>query len=909
MENKAIPNKDLTAECNNANTDSINVVTTDLKGTPSHGNRDVTTEDMPSSETNSNTACSADKSSSHNCEKNSKIVTSDHNCSSNVTDTSKMSSLKSGTASIRKESPSPIDEEVLTEKKEPKHEIEKSVFHPSLKSHQQLFADHKACIYCGKMFDKDLDLENHVRGHVEQCNGDKDQKANTDIAETPMKDSDGEGEAEKMDTVNDLNEHSKICSDTEKDKKSNQIKSPLTCQYCEKTFMKVSLLNKHIAIHTRPYSCQACGKSFGRRSHLNRHVRGHADHICSICNLMCDSAKSLKSHQDSHFQEEDSMMEQDVQPSLEDYDITVKLRAEEETLTPYDNIQAEPHNVGDAKKVKEETAFSDSNQPTPDAKQIDPRKAVKFANLDRKIKMLHKFKTEQSKAIPDMTDTNDSPALGEINEITVNDTEMDSVGEEASQVINPEMFSSGSGNSQNVLQAVGLQYNKEMFQGVGQVIKCEHCGKVFLEKHEYRIHLRCHTGERPFRCGTCGKAYKQSSHLYCHMKIHYGDKDYICSICNKSFSKCMALKNHMFFHGAYIESGIVAANETQATREIDSEIEGKLSASIQLSDQEDTFTANDGENETAEPLVDIAVQSEQDDIEKYGGSTDDEDELSEMKVPDMDHSITESPTSVQSRSLSLVEVKFEKKTRKKSKKLKHSNIPAGKLLANQCEVCGKVMSSKSSLRKHVYLHSGKKPYKCGVCNKSYPHSWYLTSHMKFHTDSWAHFCKLCDMHFMYKSTLKRHLCRKHKLDGDECSELLSVSEVRPKNKNIRGDKSEKEENKQPICNTLQENLTNTEIGSKKYVCRFCKLLFPNHLLLQFHLRTHAKPRRFRCMRCSLTCKDYGKLRRHSFLWHKRHESGWKCYFCRENFSQFWRWKQHMKWQHPERMPGGEYIYK
>ncbi|KAL5014983.1 hypothetical protein ScPMuIL_009253 [Solemya velum] len=451
---------------------------------------------------------------------------------------------------------------------------------------------------------------------------------------------------------------------------------------------------------------------------------------------------------------------------------------------------------------------------------------------------------------------------------------------------------------------------KETFQGVGSVIRCEQCGKVFLEMHEYRIHLRSHTGERPFRCGTCGKAFKQSSHLYGHMKIHFGDKDYICSICNKSFSKCSALKKHMFVHGEYIESG---ANLEQAAGEIDSEKNKRPpSPSINLSIQGDHCSTNSDESKKGEQLADIDEHSKEDDVEKYGGSTDDEGDISAAKLPHVDHGSTEnvvpqeSLVPVQSRSLSLVEVKFEKKESKKSKKTKVSNSLslAGHLLANECEVCGKIMSSKSSLRKHLYLHSGKKPYKCGVCNKSYPHSWYLTSHMKFHTDSWAHFCKLCDMHFMYKSTLKRHLCRKHKLDGEECSQLLNFSEVRSTKRKSVHAKSEKKENMQITSNTLQAELTKSEIELKKYVCRFCKLMFPNHSLLRIHLRIHAKPRRFRCMRCSLTCKDYGKLRRHRFLRHKCHKGGWKCYFCEMSFFKFLSWKEHMKYQHPERMPGG-----
>ncbi|XP_052781061.1 zinc finger protein 2-like [Mya arenaria] len=78
---------------------------------------------------------------------------------------------------------------------------------------------------------------------------------------------------------------------------------------------------------------------------------------------------------------------------------------------------------------------------------------------------------------------------------------------------------------------------------------CDICGKAFTTKGNMQAHVACaHTDEKPWTCPTCGKAFKEKKSLKIHERIHTGEKPYSCSECHQAFTQLGALKEHMLIH-------------------------------------------------------------------------------------------------------------------------------------------------------------------------------------------------------------------------------------------------------------------------------------------------------------------------------------------------------------------------
>ncbi|XP_007475782.2 sal-like protein 4 isoform X1 [Monodelphis domestica] len=278
--------------------------------------------------------------------------------------------------------------------------------------------------------------------------------------------------------------------------------------------------------------------------------------------------------------------------------------------------------------------------------------------------------------------------------------------------------------------------------------KCKFCGKVFGNDSALQIHLRSHTGERPYKCNICGNRFTTKGNLKVHFQRH---KDKYPQIKMNPLPVPENLDNLTSASG--MSCGITAIPLDESNLIVDSKPPLTAGApSLGLPQSLSSLTPKDSLSGAFPSDLPSRPSPESE-----GGST-------SSGVASHESGTEQSLSSPQAGS-SIGGFPGSGATEQGSETLKLQqlveNIDKATSDPNECIICHRVLSCTSSLKMHYRTHTGERPFKCKICGRAFSTKGNLKTHYGVHRANtplkMQHSCPICQKKFTNAVVLQQHI--------------------------------------------------------------------------------------------------------------------------------------------------------
>uniref|UniRef100_G3WTE0 Sal-like protein 3 n=1 Tax=Sarcophilus harrisii TaxID=9305 RepID=G3WTE0_SARHA len=344
--------------------------------------------------------------------------------------------------------------------------------------------------------------------------------------------------------------------------------------------------------------------------------------------------------------------------------------------------------------------------------------------------------------------------------------------------------------------------------------KCRFCAKVFGSDSALQIHLRSHTGERPFKCNICGNRFSTKGNLKVHFQRHkekyphiqmnpypvpeYLDNVPTCSGIPYGMSlppekpvttwldskpvlptvpTSIGLQLPPTIPGVnnYSDSPSITPISRSPQRPSPASSEcTSLSPGLNNSESGITVTA-----ESPQPIHSGTSLTKTEPISLPPTNTRVGEVSISVQVTTVSTSIvttvTDSSvsTTLPNPVLPAVSDQFKAKfpfgglldsmQTSETSKLQQlvENIDKKMTDPNQCVICHRVLSCQSALKMHYRTHTGERPFKCKICGRAFTTKGNLKTHFGVHRAKpplrVQHSCPICQKKFTNAVVLQQHI--------------------------------------------------------------------------------------------------------------------------------------------------------
>ncbi|XP_016887078.1 ras-responsive element-binding protein 1 isoform X6 [Cynoglossus semilaevis] len=176
---------------------------------------------------------------------------------------------------------------------------------------------------------------------------------------------------------------------------------------------------------------------------------------------------------------------------------------------------------------------------------------------------------------------------------------------------------------------------------------------------------------------------------------------------------------------------------------------------------------------------------------------------------------------------------------------------------HSCSICGKCLSSASSLDRHMLVHSGERPYKCLVCGQTFTTNGNMHRHMKIHDkDPATGMLPICPPTI----AKRRRPSAKRRLGEDENGD-------EPPSKKVLDDPAGASTAEEAAAAMAASAASARGLEEELLPCPICFKTCGSRLELDAHMDTHPDTA-LRCDLCCLSFRTHRGLLRHNAAVHK-----------------------------------------